>query len=143
MNETKLEALLKANDVLRADRICAPQRLVKVLAVPTAKLRGAMVNVIERTTAFENPFQLAKLAHVAARVKRHFDVGAQAETNLIRLMVKIARDNVVAAITKLRDEPGSNSSKSAGNEDSHHLRRASIHPAQSSGSRIELFSFKR
>src|SRR5687768_18523069 len=89
--------------VLRADHIRSPERLVKILAVPAAKLGRAVIDVIEWTTTLEDALQLSKLAHVAARVQRHFNVSTQTETNLIRLVMKIARDDMVTAAAQFRD----------------------------------------
>jgi hypothetical protein len=63
-----------------------------------------VIDIIEWTTAFEDAFQLAKLAHVAARVERRLDVGAQTETDFVGLVVKIAGDDVMVAGAKLFDE---------------------------------------
>ena len=116
MNKTKLETLLKANDVLRADRVCLPERFVEVFAVPAAKLGSAVIDVIEWTTALEDALKLAKLADVTARVKRDFDVRTQAEANLVRLMLYIARDDVMLALAQLGDEARANRSESAGDK---------------------------
>src|SRR5689334_20833150 len=119
MNQAKLQTLLQTNDVLRADRVCAPKRFVKVFAVPAAKLRGAMVDVIEWTAAFKHAFQLPELAHVAARIERHFNIGPQTEANLIGLMVQIARDDVMTALTQFADESRADSSQASGYKNAH------------------------
>ena len=101
MYETKLQPLLKTDDVLRADRIRAPERFVEVLAIPATEFRRAVVNVIKWTTVFEDAFELAKLADVATCVKRELDVGAQAEADLVGLMLYVAGDDVMAATAEL------------------------------------------
>src|ERR1051326_1385142 len=90
MNQTKLQALLQTDDVLRTDSVRAPEGFVKVFAVPTTEFSRAVINVIKRPTAFEYTLDLPELADIAARVKRHFDVSAQAEANLIGLMWQVA-----------------------------------------------------
>src|SRR5690349_9861307 len=119
MDQSKLQAFLQADDVLRPDRVRLPQRFVKVLAIPTAKLRRAVIDVIERPAAFKNTLQLAKLAHVATRVKRHFDIGAQTKPDLIRLMMQVARDNMMSPPAQLLNEARSDSSESASYENAH------------------------
>src|SRR4051794_5224537 len=104
MNQTKLQTLLKTNHVLRADRIRAPEGFVEVFAVPATKFGGAVIDVIKWTTALEDAFELAKVADVATRVKRELDVGAQAEADLVGLMLQIAGDDVMTALAKLFDE---------------------------------------
>src|ERR1700741_1769109 len=99
MNKTKLQTLLKPDDVLRTDGVRAPQRFVKVFTIPATKFRGTVIDVIEWTTAFEYTFKLAKLAYITTRVERHFNVRAQTEPNLVGLMVQVAGDDVMAAVT--------------------------------------------
>jgi hypothetical protein len=62
-----------------------------------------MVDVVKRTAALKDAFQLPELAHIAARIQRHLDVGTETETNLVGLVVKIARDDVMSAAAQLRD----------------------------------------
>src|ERR1051325_935482 len=97
MYQAKFKPFLQTNHVLRADGIRAPQRFVKVFAVPAAEFRGAVVNIIEWTATFEHPFQLAKVADITAGIKRHFDVRAQAKADLIWLMLHITRNDMMAS----------------------------------------------
>jgi hypothetical protein len=122
VNETKLAALLKTDDVLCAHRIRAPERFVKVFAVPAAELGGAVIDVIEWATALEHALDLPKLADVATRVERHFDVSPQAEADLVGLMRQIARDDVMTAATQLGDQAGADGSETAGYKYVHKLR---------------------
>src|SRR5215213_6674847 len=97
MDEAKLQTFLEADGVLRADRVCLPERFVEVFAVPAAEFGGAVIDIVEWTTALEDALKLAKLAHVAARVKRDFDVRAQAEADLVGLVLYVAGDDVMTA----------------------------------------------
>src|SRR6185369_3503552 len=108
MNKAKLESLLETNDILRADGIRAPERFVKVFAVPTAKLSGAVIDVIEWTTALEDALELAKLADVATRIQWDFNVGTQTEPDLIRLMLYVAGNNLMSALAQLVNEARAN-----------------------------------
>jgi hypothetical protein len=60
----------------------------------------------------KNSFDLSKLAHITASVKRDFDVGAQAEPNFIGLMHQITTNSLVPAIAQLGRETCSNGTKS-------------------------------
>jgi hypothetical protein len=108
MYETKLETLLQPDDVLRADGVRAPQRFVKVFAVPATKFRCAVVNEIKWATALEHTLELAEFTDVTTRVKRHFDVGSQAEPDLVGLVLQIAGNDVMTAAAKFADQPSSN-----------------------------------
>ena len=99
--------------MLRADRVGAPQRFIEVFAVPTSKLRGAMIDVIKWTTPLEDTFQLPKVAHITTRIQRHFHIGTQTKTDFIGLMLKVARNNMMPTPAELRDETRSDSSESA------------------------------
>src|SRR5207302_1574062 len=111
VDETKLKTLLQADHVLRADRVRAPQRFVKIFAVPATEFCGAVIDVIEWATAFENALQLTKVADIATRVKRQFDVSTQTKADLVRLMLKIAGDGVMSASPELCDESGPDCAK--------------------------------
>src|SRR5690349_8986280 len=119
MNQAKPQAFLQADDVLRADRVRLPQRFVKVFAIPTAKLCRAVIDIIERSTALEHTLQLSKLADVATRVERHFHIGAQAKTDLIRLVLQVARDYMMSPPAQLLDEPRSDRPESARYKNAH------------------------
>src|SRR5215203_2299253 len=106
MYEAKLETFLESNDVLRADGIGAPEGFVEVFAVPTAEFGSAVIDVVEWTTTFEHALKLAKLADIATRVEWSFDVGAQAEADLVVLMLQITGDDVMTAPAKLGDQAG-------------------------------------
>ena len=121
MDETKLETLLEADDVLRAHRVRVPERFVEVFAIPAAELGGAVIDVVERATAFENALELAKLAHVATRVKRDFDIRAQAETYLVGLMLYVAGDDVMPAPAQLTNEPRAHRPQPARYKNAHML----------------------
>src|SRR5690242_15683468 len=120
VDEPKLQTLLQTNDVLRADGIGAPEGLVKVFAVPTTEFSGAVIDVVEWTTAFEHTFDLPELAHVATRVKRYFDVGAQAETDLVGLMGQVAGHDVMTTPTQLGNQPGADRAQTAGDQNIRH-----------------------
>jgi hypothetical protein len=113
VDETKLKPLLKTNHVFRADCIRAPEGFVEVFAVPATEFGGAVIDVFEWTTAFEDAFELAKVADIAAGVKRKFDVGAEAEADLVGLMMKITGDDVMTALAKLFDEAGADCAETA------------------------------
>src|SRR6185503_20099909 len=104
MNQSKLETLLKTNNVLGAHRVGAPEGFVEVFAVPAPKLGRTVIDVVEWTTPFEHALDLSKLAYIATRIERHFDVGAQTEAYLIGLMRQITRDDVMTAIAELCDQ---------------------------------------
>jgi hypothetical protein len=98
VDETKLQTFLKTDDVLSADRVRAPERFVEVFAIPAAEFSGTVVDEVEWATAFEDALELAKLADVAACVKREFDVSAEAETDLVGLVLYVAGDDVMATL---------------------------------------------
>src|SRR6185369_11273756 len=133
MDESKLQTLLESDDVLGSNRVRAPEGFVEVLAIPAAEFSGAVVDVIEWAAALEDAFQLAKLAHVATCVERYFDVSAQAESDLIGLMMQIAGDDVMPTPAQLSDQPGADSSKATRYENSRHLvnPETSCNPVQS------------
>ena len=114
MDESKLQALLKPDDVLGSNRVRAPEGFVEVLAIPAAEFSGAVVDVIEWAAALEDAFQLAKLADIATCVERYFDVSAQAEANFVGLVMQIARDNVMTAATQLGYESRADRSQAPG-----------------------------
>ena len=113
MDEPEAVGDLQPYQVLGADGVGAPQRLVEVLAVPAAELGGAVVDVVEGTTALDDALDLPELAHVTARVQRHFHVGAQAEADLVRLVVQVAGHHMVAAGAEIRDEAGPHGAEAA------------------------------
>ena len=117
VDQPKPQTLLQADHVLRADGVGLPQPLVEVLAVPPAELSGAVIHIVERPHSLEDALDLPELADVAARVERRRHVGPDAEAHLVRLVVEVAGDDLVAAAPQLRDEPGSNRSHAAGNQD--------------------------
>ena len=119
MNKTKLKTLLKPNHILRADRICAPEGLVEVFAIPATEFGSAVIDVIKWTTPFEDALQLAEVGNVATRVQRQLDVGTQAEADLVGLMLQIARDDMMTALTKLFDKAGADCAETACYENSH------------------------
>jgi hypothetical protein len=119
VNQAKPQPLLQTNHVLGANRIRAPERLVEILAIPAAKLRRAMVDVVKRTAALKDAFQLPEFAHIAARIQRYLDVGTETETNFVRLVVKIARDNVMPSSAQLGYESRADRSQSTGYKDAH------------------------
>src|SRR5215213_5611189 len=108
--------LLETDDVLRANGICAPERFVKVFAVPAAELGSAVIDIVEWTTALKYALELAKLADVAACVKRDFNVGAEAEADLIRLMLYVAGDDVMPALAQLIDEARADRAQTASDQ---------------------------
>jgi hypothetical protein len=114
--ETKFQPLLKSDNILGADCIRAPQRLIEIFAVPTSEFRSAVIDVIKRPTPFEDTLELAKVSDITTRIQRDFDVGTQAETDLVRLVMKIARDDMMPAVTEFRDQTCSDGSKSASYE---------------------------
>ena len=73
-----------------------------------------MIDVIEWTTAFEDAFELAKLAHVATRVERDFDIGAQAEADLISLVWQVAGDDVMTSLAQFGDQTRADRAQSSG-----------------------------
>jgi hypothetical protein len=113
MYQSKLQSLLQSYDVFGADGIRAPKRFIKVFAVPATKLGSAVIDEIKRTTTFEHAFQLAKLAHITARVKWHLHIRSQAETDFIRLVVQVAGDDMVTALPQLADQACADSPQTA------------------------------
>src|SRR5262249_36313762 len=120
VNESKLQALLQTNDVLGANSVRAPESFVKVFAVPTSKLSGAVIDIIEWTTTFEHTLDLSKLADVATRVKRHFNIRAQTEADLIGLMWQVARDDVMTAAAQFSDQARADRAEAASDENVRH-----------------------
>jgi hypothetical protein len=69
-----------------------------------------VVDVIEWTTTFVHTLDLAKLADVATCVKRGLDVCAQAEADLVGLVLQVAGDDVMTAPAQLGDQACADSS---------------------------------
>ncbi len=80
-----------------------------------------MIDVIEWTTTLEHTLELSKLANITTRVEWHFDVSAQTETDLVRLVLKIARNNVMPAVAQLVDQARTDRSQPACYENAHLL----------------------
>jgi hypothetical protein len=62
-----------------------------------------VIDVIKRPTTFKDPFQLAKVADIAACIKWHLDVSPQTKADLVRLVMKIAGNYMMPTLTELRD----------------------------------------
>src|SRR6185436_2581523 len=96
----------------------------------------------------KHTLNLTKVPDIASRIQRHFDIGAQAEADLIRLVLKIAGDDVMPAPAELRDETRSDGPESARYEYSQCVRlfhRSSLptpglssQPCQTSGPAFDL-----
>src|SRR5882724_13015607 len=117
MNQAKLQSLLQPDHVLRADDVCAPQRLVKVFAIPPAKLRSAMIDIIKRPGALEHPFDLPEFANITACIEGRLDVSAQTEAKFVRLMVEVTRNDVMPARSQFCDQSRTNRSQPTCHED--------------------------
>jgi len=124
MNQSKLKPFLQSNDVLGANGIRSPQRFVEVFTVPTTKLGSAVIDVIKRPTPFEDTLELAKVSDITTRIQRDFDVGTQAETDLVRLVMKIAGNDMMTALAEVRDETRSDRPESAGYKNAQCVRHA-------------------
>src|SRR5208337_809464 len=103
MNKSEPQLLLKADDVLCADSVRAPEVLVEVFAVPATELSSTMVDIIKRPQFLENSFDLTKFTYVGAGVQGQCNVRPQRKANLVRLMGEIAGHHVMISYPQFTD----------------------------------------
>src|SRR5437016_5777444 len=101
MDEPEFQSLLQANNILRADGVGAPEYFIKIFAVPAPELCSAMIDVIERPHALDNSLDLPELADIAPGIGWNDAVCFQTVADLIWLVVKVARNDMMPARAQL------------------------------------------
>src|ERR1700752_535222 len=97
MNQAELQTFLQPDNILCSDSVCSPEGFIEVLTVPATKFRRTVIDIITGTSTFKHPFDLLELANITPGVEWNLYVGTEAKTNFVRLMMKIARNNVTSS----------------------------------------------
>jgi hypothetical protein len=89
-----MQALLQPYDVLCPHGIRTPQRLIKILTVPTAEFRCTVKDIVEWAELLKHSLDLPKIAHVTPRVEWPA-ISGQAARRLPNASSAFARASVV------------------------------------------------
>ncbi len=98
--------LLQAQDILRADGIGPPQRLIEIFPVAASELCSQMVDEIGSGT-LNDVFDLAILSDIAPEVSSR------------RVVTEIANPDLVTVLLKRTHQRAANRPAAAGYQDSH------------------------
>src|ERR1051325_1880238 len=105
MDKSEFQTLLQTDYVFCPHSICAPERFIKVLTVPSSELRPRVIDIIERPQSLEHTLDLSKLPDIAPRVERHLDICTQTEPDFIGLMGQVTRDYMMPPTTQFLNQP--------------------------------------